>query len=81
MYIWNIIYGIFIQLIKLKGFSIGKELSMYNIFVAPILNGHQFVFTMGLWFVVPLFMMEVANILVRKLIKIKVKKINEYIFL
>lgn len=80
MHIWNIIYGIFVQLIRLKGFCIGKKFNIYNILVSPLINGHQFIFTMGLWFVVPLFVIEVCNVLIRRVLKIKVKDINEYIF-
>ena len=80
MYIWNFVYAIFTTLIKLKGFSIGSKLNMYNIFIAPILNGHQFVFTMCLWYVVPLFMIEVLNILIRKILKLKIENVNEYVF-
>ena len=79
MYIWNFVYAIFTTLIKLKGFSIGKQLNIYNIFVAPIVNGHQFVFTMGLWYVVPLFVIEVLNVLIRKILKLKIKNVNEYV--
>lgn len=80
MYVWNIIYAIFIQIIRIKGFSIGGDFNFYNIFVAPILNGHQFAFTMGLWYVVPLFVIEIVNVLIRKILKLKIKNINEYIF-
>ena len=79
MYIWNFVYAIFTTLIKLKGFSIGKQLNIYNIFVAPIVNGHQFVFTIGLWYVVPLFVIEVLNVLIRKILKLKIKNVNEYV--
>lgn len=58
MYVWNIIYAIFIQIIRLNDFSIGGDFTMYNIFIAHLLNGHQFAFTMGLWYVVPLFVIE-----------------------
>lgn len=78
MYVWNIIYAIFIQIIRLKDFSIGGGFTMYNILIAPLLNGHQFAFTMGLWYVVPLFVIEVLNVLFRKILKLKVKHINEY---
>lgn len=80
MYIWNIAYAIFDQIIKLKGFQFGNSINLKSIVIDPLINGHQFAFTLALWYVVPLFCIEIINILVRKIINIlKIQK-NEYIF-
>lgn len=81
MFVWNLIYGIFDYILKQKGFSIGGELSFDNLVINPIFNGHQFIFNMGSWFLVPLFCIEVFNVLFRKLLnKIYKKNISEYFY-
>lgn len=50
-FIWNLLYGIFVNLLRLKGFSFGYELTLYNVFISPLINGHQFIFNMCCWFV------------------------------
>jgi len=79
MFIWHFIYGLFVELIKLKGFSFGNHISLYNLFIAPWVNGHQFVFTMCLWYIPSLFIVEIFTCLFRKILKKKLV-INEYIF-
>lgn len=78
LYIYNFIYGIIVQLLKLKGFKIGSELSIRTLFIDQITTGHQFRYNLGGWFVIPLFMIEIYNILLRKIFA----KINlpEYIY-
>lgn len=81
MYIWNFIYAIFVYILRTKGFTIGKDINLYNLIISPLINGHQFAYNMGTWFVVPLFMVEVFNIILRKIIKLirNDKSINEYV--
>lgn len=79
MYIWNFVYGFFVQLTKLKGFSLGKDITAYNLFVAPIINGHQFVYNTCFWFIPSLFLVEVITCCIRKILN-KGNLINEYIF-
>lgn len=70
MYIWNALYICFILIIKNKGFNFGnKELSAYSFFILPWTNGHQYIFTMGLWYVTTLFLIEIFNIFFCKLFK------------
>ena len=70
LYIYTIIYGIIVQISKIIGFEIGGDFTLNNLLIMPIKNGHQFIYNMGGWFVVPLFMVEVYNILLRKFFKI-----------
>lgn len=69
VYIWNLLYGLFVTFLRVHGFTIGKELTAWNLLVAPLIDGHQFSFNMGGWFVVPLFMVQIINVLVRKLLQ------------
>lgn len=81
LYIYTLIYGIIVQLLRVKGFEMGGDLSLFNLLIAPITDGHQFVYNMGGWFVVPLFMVETYNILIRKFLKAFNKSIPEVVFL
>ena len=80
LYIWNIIYGLIVLLLSRFGFTIGEEFNLYNIFIAPITDGHQFGYNLCSWFIFPLFAIETINVLLRKIIAIKDDKIKEHIF-
>lgn len=79
LYLYNIIYGLFVQATRLKGFGIGGDFSFYNIFIAPITDGHQFIYNLGGWFVIPLFIIEICNVLIRKCLKWIPPSISEWI--
>lgn len=66
MYLWNFIYAGIVLLLEPAGFTIGSGITLSKLFVMPITNGHQFVYNMGGWFIVPLFMVECLNVLLRK---------------
>lgn len=79
-FIWNFIYGIIATLFHTLGFTIGDNISLYNLFIAPILGGHQFMYNATAWFVPALFLVELANIVGRKILSyLKIK--NEAIIL
>ena len=79
MFIWNLIYGLFIQFIKLFGFSFGENFTLYNLIIAPLINGHQFCFNLCFWFIPELFLIQMITCLLRKGLS-KFIKINEYLF-
>ena len=59
LYIWNFIYGIVCYILNnYFNFRIGGELSFYNMLYAPLIDGHQFIFNMASWFLVPLFFIQ-----------------------
>ena len=79
-FIWNIFYGIISTVLNLKGITVGQTISLYNLFIAPFLGGHQFMLNFPAWFIPALFLTEVINIFVRKAafaVLCKVKK--EYV--
>jgi len=79
MFIWNIIYGLFVQLTRLKGFTIGEDFTLYNLFIQPLKNGHQFGYNMCFWFIPELFLIEIITCAIRKTLN-KITNINEYVF-
>lgn len=78
LYVYNIFYSIFILFLHTKKFEIGNTISIDSLLFAPIMHGHQFMYNLGGWFVIPLFMVELYNVLIRKMLKQKVK--NEWIY-
>ena len=82
MYLWNFFYAGVVFSLKYVGFTIGwGGYYAEKLFVSPIVDGHQFVYNMGAWFVIPLFMIECLNILLRKCMKfVKNEKQKEILF-
>ncbi len=79
-YLWNIAYGLFVLLMQSLDYTIGAQVNPYNLFVMPIIDGEAFQYNLGSWFVYPLFLVCVLNVLFRKLCgKTKIK--NEYFIL
>lgn len=69
-YIWNLIYGILTALLHRAGFTIGQDLSLYTVLIAPFDGGHQFMYQFPAWFVPVLFMIEVVNVCMRKVLSL-----------
>ncbi len=79
MYLYNLFYGLFVQFLNKRGFGIGEKLSLYNLLVAPILEGDQFVYNLGGWYIIPLFMIQIFYVLQRKLLAIFRIETSEWI--
>lgn len=56
------------------------EVTVSKLLLWPITNGHQFGLNMGGWFVIPLFMVEVYNVLIRKLFYKLHIRVNEWVY-
>ena len=80
VYLWNIVYGLIVFLLSYKGFTIGMGISIDKFLIQPILSGHQFDYNLGGWFVIPLFMIEVINVLIRGLLDRMRISVNECVF-
>lgn len=70
MFGWHLFYGIIITLLLSFGLvKFGNKLSIKSFFVDSILHGHQYVFSLALWFVVILFFVQCVYIILRKIYK------------
>lgn len=69
-YAWNLIYGILTMILHKAGFTIGQDLSLYTLLIAPFDGGHQFMYQFPAWFVPVLFMVEVVNVCMRKVLSL-----------
>lgn len=67
LYLWNLVYGgVCFLLNRYGGFSLGGAFSAYNLLIAPFTDGHQFIYNMGAWFLVPLFLVQCIGFLALK---------------
>lgn len=69
-FLWNLFYGILTGILHGAGFAIGEPLSLRTLFLSPFLDGHQFMYNFPAWFVPVLFMLEVLNVLMRKILSL-----------
>lgn len=67
-FVWNLLYGIFAFFLHKAGFGIGQNISWYTLFLAPFDGGHQFMYNFPAWFVPVLFLIEVINVCMRKVL-------------
>lgn len=80
MYGYMIAYGLLVRLLHRWGFQIGGKFNLHNILISPLNDGHQFVLNMAGWYIVPLFMVEILNCMIRAFFKRKGWQIPEWIF-
>lgn len=68
--IWNLVYGLIATILHGSGFAIGEALSLKTLFLSPFLDGHQFMYNYPAWFVPVLFMLEIMNVCMRKILNL-----------
>lgn len=72
----NLFYGLLSTFLISKGIYVGGSISLYNLFIAPFLGGHQFMFNSPAWYVPALFVIEIIYCISRKMISIVLRKMN-----
>ena len=71
LYLWNVVYGLGAAFLRrFGGFELGEPVTLYNLLIAPLTDGHQFVWNLGSWFVFPLFVCQAVYTLVRRLARL-----------
>lgn len=67
LFVWNFIYGLICLILNnYGGFQIGAKFNLYNLIIAPLTDGHQFIYNMASWFLVPLFFVQIIGYLILK---------------
>ena len=79
-FLWNLFCGILAQILHKAGFSLGEALSFKTFFLSPFLNGHQFLYHFSAWFVPALFLIEVMNVMMWKVLGVLHLKCEWLIF-
>lgn len=79
-FLWNMFYGCLATYLHTKGFAIGQSISLWNLFIEPFLGGHQFMYNAAAWFVPALFLLELCNIVGRRILH-SIKIDNEYLIM
>ena len=60
-FIYNLIYGIINTSLKAKGIiTYGEDLNLKSFFIESWITGHQYIFNLATWFVLTLFITEIA---------------------
>lgn len=65
---YNLIYGIITQFLHGAGVAFGGSLNLHNLLIEPFITGHQFEYNLAAWFVPALFLVEMANVLLRRVL-------------
>ena len=67
--IWNLVYGLFACAMRSIGFTMGEGISLRTLFVSPFMHGYQYIYNYAAWFVPVLFIVEIANLLARLILR------------
>lgn len=79
-YKWNLFYGLLATALLSIGFvKFMSPLSLYNYFLMPFVNGHQFGLNVAAWFVPQLFAVQVIYIFFARLVSSTEIKYKQYI--
>ncbi|MCR5799081.1 MAG: acyltransferase family protein [Lachnospiraceae bacterium] len=76
--ITNLLIGIIVSLLHRAGIIFGGRLTPVTLFVEPFTDGHQFMLNAPAWFIPALFLLELFNVIARKVLGY-VKADNEYV--
>lgn len=68
-FLWNLFYGVVAWMLRSFGFSMGEGISLRTMFVAPFLNGYQYIYNYAAWFVPVLFVIEIMNLSARLILR------------
>lgn len=63
--LWNLVYGLLAWLLRGHGFSMGEEIDIRTLLLAPFMHGYQFIYNYAAWFVPVLLVIEMMNLLMR----------------
>ena len=67
LYLWNIFYGFLCWYLNSRqDFALGGDLNLNNLLLAPLTDGHQFIYNMASWFIVPLFLVQTISFMILK---------------
>ena len=80
-FLWNLFYGVLAQVLHGIGLSLGEVLSFRTLFLSPFIDGHQFLYNFSAWFVPALFLVEIINVLMRKILGVLRLKYEWLIFI
>lgn len=81
LFAWNLVYGLLIVFLSQFGYHLGNSFNFKTLFLTPLYNGHQFSFNLASWFLFPLFVIQLINIFIVKLINKKEKLYYVYFFI
>lgn len=69
LYGWNLFYALVVFVTSKAGFTIGTPVTIGSLLWSPLFDGFQFGYNCSCWFLAPLFLIEVINVLLRKAVR------------
>lgn len=79
LYALTAVYAIWTTFAHSIGFSIGQNVTLYNLLLDPLFGGHAFMWNLCLWFVAPLFFVQVIDVCIRRVFHINDSAIKNLI--
>lgn len=81
LYVWTFIYAIICHILNnYFDFHIGEPINFHNLFIAPLTDGHQYIYNMASWFLAPLFLLQTISYTILKPFENTNKKLLSIIF-
>lgn len=68
LYLWNLFYALLVVVLSKFGFTLVETVNLKSVLLSPMISAHLMGFNDPAWFIVPLFVTEVYNITVRRLL-------------
>lgn len=68
LYGYSFAYAFLTWLLRCVGFSFGKPLTPYTLFLAPLMEGYQWGLNIGGWYLAPLLFVFIINLFLRRLL-------------
>ena len=80
LYLWNFFYALITHIFHHFGFFPNNVINFKTLFISPLTSGFQFAIFLCSWFVFPLFLTYVINIILRKISSYFGFREKEYLF-
>lgn len=81
-FIYNLLYSLItVVIFKKYNILLGELPTLYNFFITPFLNGHQYHLFLSAWFVIYLFILQITFILGYKFLKKFISNIHIQLFI
>jgi fucose 4-O-acetylase-like acetyltransferase len=78
-YFWNLFYAVVFLVFTSAGLmQMSGAVDLGSFFVQPWVTGEQYIFNLAMWFVLTLFLVQIAYVAVRQAFA-RIKRLNEYI--
>ena len=68
LYLWNLFYALLVVVLSKFGFTLVETVNLKSVLLSPMISAHLMGFNDPAWFIIPLFVTEVYNITLRRIL-------------